>query len=225
MLSILSMGKSTISMIISMVILKIAILLNNQRVKQWWHLKYGEQIWWSYDILSDIFLWWFNDLIESKYFQPNLRLWVITIISHQNDLQGWCLLVFPLVPTWNWMGNQFHGWPRIHEAVAMGTWSFSAKLCFKFHGFLLIESQLLETSFNRWEKKLVSGWFTDLPNFINHFCGWNQRLPQFPGAYITFPAPFSYGDGSKPISINLNGMNIHESQLFLWFTRYQGYDS
>ena len=24
---------------------------HNQRVKQWWHLKYGEKIWWSYDIL------------------------------------------------------------------------------------------------------------------------------------------------------------------------------
>ena len=33
-----------------------------------------------------------------------------------------------------------------------------------------------------------------------------------------------YGDGSKPISINFNGMNIHLPAV-LWFTRYQGYDS
>ena len=32
-----------------------------------------------------------------------------------------------------------------------------------------------------------------------------------------------YGDGSKPISINFIGMNIHLPAV-LWFTRYQGYD-
>ena len=34
---------------------------------------------------------------------------------------------------------------------------------------------------------------------------------------------WSYGDGSTPISINFNGMNIHLPAV-LWFTRYHGYD-
>ena len=38
------------------------------------------------------------------------------------------------------------------------------------------------------------------------------------------PGVGRHGDGSKPISINFNGMNIHLPAV-LWFTRYQGYDS
>jgi hypothetical protein len=70
---------------------------------------------------------------------------------------------------------------------------------------------------NIW-KKIIQMFQTTNQIFVRQFEGdsplpspwWISHIPLQNGNWWQFPN----GDGSKPISINFNGMNIHKSQLF-----------
>ena len=137
------------------------------------------EAWWKNMVILwylVIYLYGDSMLIKSKYFQPNLRLWVISH-NHKDDLQGWgCLMVNHWSPNgtgWEW----FHTWPRIRDffAFAMGTWSHQQS-CFSNPWFLLF---LLIFRPKFW-LKLWKRWgncFWLIYWFTSNLGWWNQRLP------------------------------------------------